>query len=317
MFKIPYIAVTVVTLLTATYAIPVKERGVVRRLFHDMVGKGFVREINDTYKYTPEEMNALCSQQLSLSSKDYGPYFQEHLPVKVAEMSGLGKYKGHDRRKLIIKSFPSDKDVAALGEIQALRLMGDLVDFGKDSEGKPIIILKKQDGSLLGELEAYKTANDEQKRKIREETLDLACSKAASEAVHKGVWHNDNHWGNILITDVESGSVKSVKLIDYGGDFNNYLVYGEGRDLEHESSFVIATWFGTGTDLTNEFNLIVREQRTSVGMSTVGDSEVSHDISSNVAQAAANFFVSHFLPVVLNCTSLHLIEALQFGRWLI
>lgn len=32
--------------------------------------------------------------------------------------------------------------------------------------------------------------------------------------------------------------MKSVKLIDYGGDFNNYLVYGEGRDLEHESSFV-------------------------------------------------------------------------------
>ncbi|KAF8824803.1 hypothetical protein HHX47_DHR7000183 [Lentinula edodes] len=237
MFKTFYIAVTVVSLLTATYAIPVKERGVVRRFFHDMVEKGFVREINDTYKYTPDEMNALCSQQLSLSSKDYGHYLQEHLPVKVAEMSGLGKYKGYDRRNLIIKSFPSDKDVSALGEIQALRLMGDLVDFGKDSEGKSIIIMKRQDGSLLEELEAYKTANDEQKRKIREETLKLACSKAASEAVHKGVWHNDNHWGNILITDVESGSVKSVKLIDYGGDFNNYLVYGEGRDLEHESSF--------------------------------------------------------------------------------
>ncbi|KAJ4501253.1 hypothetical protein C8R41DRAFT_913242 [Lentinula lateritia] len=111
MFKTFYIAVTVVSLLTATYAMPIKERRVVRTFFDDMVGKGFVRQINDTYKYTPEEMNALCSRQLSLSSKDYGHYFQEHLPVKVAEMSGLGKYKGHDRRNLIIKSFPSDKDM--------------------------------------------------------------------------------------------------------------------------------------------------------------------------------------------------------------
>ncbi|KAJ3797482.1 hypothetical protein GGU11DRAFT_756713 [Lentinula aff. detonsa] len=81
-------------------------------------------------------------------------------------------------------------------------------------------------------------ANTENKRQMVKETGNLACAKAASDAVHKGVWHNDQHLGNILVTEpeVKDGSVKSIELIDYG-EINNYLVYDDGRNPDHESKF--------------------------------------------------------------------------------
>ncbi|KAJ3786775.1 hypothetical protein GGU10DRAFT_386379 [Lentinula aff. detonsa] len=219
--KIVYVGLYLVaSLLTVTFAVPLRERRELaqRKFFDDMVEKGFIKAIDYTYKYTPEEMGAL-SKQLSLSPDDYGPYFTDRTPVKVSRMAGSGEYGGHKKANLVIKTFPVNYSAAALGEIKALELMGDL------------------EGTRLNDIKAYHDANRETyKRQMVKETGNLACAKAASDAVHKGVWHNDQHLGNILVTEVKDGSVKSIELIDYG-ETNNYLVYDEGRNPDHESKF--------------------------------------------------------------------------------
>ncbi|KAJ3988666.1 hypothetical protein F5890DRAFT_1490409 [Lentinula detonsa] len=233
--KIVYVGLYLVGLLTVTFAVPLRERRELRKFFDDMVEKGFIKEIDYTYKYTPEEMGAL-SKQLSLSPDDYGPYFTDRTPVKVSRMAGSGEYGGHKKANLVIKTFPVNYSAAALGEIKALELMGDLVDFGKNSKGDPVIIMRRKEGTRLNDIKAYHDANTENKRQMVKETGNLACAKAASDAVHKGVWHNDQHLGNILVTEVKDGSVKSIELIDYG-EINNYLVYDDGRNPDHESKF--------------------------------------------------------------------------------
>ncbi|KAJ3755707.1 hypothetical protein EV360DRAFT_85661 [Lentinula raphanica] len=203
---------------------------------NDMKKKGLLEQIDDNYRYTAEESKKL-SRTLHLSSSDYGQCLQNQNSAKVWRMAaGSGTYEGHGRTSLIIKSLPAQKHASTLGEIKALEIVGDLVDFGTDPvQGRPTIIMKRKTGLQLYETEEYKKANYQQKKKLAMDTARLGCMKGAQDAFHKGVWHNDNHMYNILVT-FEKGAVISVELIDYG-EGPNFLVYGEARSPHYMSIF--------------------------------------------------------------------------------
>ncbi|KAJ3780530.1 hypothetical protein GGU10DRAFT_337095 [Lentinula aff. detonsa] len=245
--KLFFIILLISGLLTATYAAPLgrEELQKIRAFLDEMrevtnayisLLKGLLEKIDDRYKYTQEEMEGL-SKSLPLSSNDHGLGLQNQTWGQVWRMAGPGKYKGHDKVDLIIKSLPATKPAAAvLGEVKALKLIGDLVDFGTNAQGQPTIIMKRKEGVQLYETEAYKKASGQKKGEMAKETARLGCSKSAEDAFHKGVWHNDNHMYNILVVEVRDESVKSVELVDYG-EGSNYLVHGEARNPEYISKY--------------------------------------------------------------------------------
>ncbi|KAJ3738115.1 hypothetical protein EV360DRAFT_90812 [Lentinula raphanica] len=171
------------------------------------------------YKFPPQEkVHLLKPLEEPLSeAKDYGTRFGD----MVSLMAGSGEYKGHDRANLIIKNFyksalhDTRRVAAILGEIHALKLKGDLVDFGMNVEGHPVIIMKRKEGSHLYEMEAFKNAEPEERLRMVRQTLALACGKTASEAVTYGFLHLDVHSANVL----SDSEIKHVDLIDYGRIF--------------------------------------------------------------------------------------------------
>ncbi|KAJ3993814.1 hypothetical protein F5050DRAFT_621259 [Lentinula boryana] len=235
--KLFFVILLISGLLTAAYAAPLgqEETQKIRAFLDEMQEKGFLEPINDSYQYTQAEMEGL-SRSLLLSSNDHGLCLQDQTWGQVWRMAGPGKYKGHNKVDLIIKSLPAEKPAAVLGEVKALGLIGDLVDFGTNSQGQHTIIMKRKAGVQLYEAEAYKKASTQKKSEMAKQTARLGCLKSAEGVFHKGVWHNDNHMYNILVVEIKDESVKSVELVDYG-EGQNYLVHGEARKSEYISKY--------------------------------------------------------------------------------
>ncbi|KIK52980.1 hypothetical protein GYMLUDRAFT_49646 [Collybiopsis luxurians FD-317 M1] len=127
-----------------------------------------------------------------------------------------------------------------LGEVKALKLVGELVAAGmmekprpsnswkdrvKDklkslSQHKsmvPVIVAKKKEGVYLPDTPVYERADFEGQNRIALSVKKLICSEAARMAVEKNMFHDDRILGNALVTmNSATGLPASVKLIDWG-----------------------------------------------------------------------------------------------------
>ncbi|KAJ3972628.1 hypothetical protein EV361DRAFT_124152 [Lentinula raphanica] len=227
-----------------------------KQVIDELIEENLLREVGK-YKPTPEEKHEL-SKKLSLSSEDYGASYTN--PV-VSRMDGSGEYEGRDdfkvnKKDLVIKTFNTDNDrygwrtsiAAILGEVRALRKVGDLVDFGTNWEDKSVIIMRRKDGLYLTQLGDFLSSKPEVQQKMVEKALLSTCTKAATIAFEHGVWHNDNDLENVLFhkSEEQVGSVVDhMKLVSYPtlidfGEFYNYFVEPQvvARAKEYQGIFV-------------------------------------------------------------------------------
>ncbi|KAJ3723726.1 hypothetical protein C8R42DRAFT_719636 [Lentinula raphanica] len=239
-----------------------------KQVIDELTKKNLLRKIKD-YEPTPEEKHEL-SKKLSLSSEDYGASYAN--PV-VLRMAGSGEYKGRDNLKvnkkdLVIKRFNTDDDPsewesieAILGEVQALRKVGDLVDFGMNWLNQPVIIMRRKDGVHLSQMESFLTSEPQTQQKMAGEYLSSACTKAATIAFKDGVWHNDQHDRNVVIPEFKS--VKDVELVDYG-ETNNFFVETAARDEKYIPIFekyCLSYWTPTWKSLADFAALQLKQKK--------------------------------------------------------
>ncbi|KAJ3752633.1 hypothetical protein EV360DRAFT_88560 [Lentinula raphanica] len=197
-----------------------------KQVIEELTTKNLIRKVED-YEPTPEEKHEL-SKKLSLSSEDYGAAYTKSVVWRMDD--------------LVIKTFYTDDNPfewetsieAILGEVQALRKVGDLVDFGMNWKDESVIIMRRKDGLYLSQMKDFLSSKPELRQEMVEKALLSTCTEAATIAFKNGVWHNDNHLKNVLFHKSEEhvGLVDYMELVSYPtlidyGEMGNYFVAPE------------------------------------------------------------------------------------------
>ncbi|KAF5386292.1 hypothetical protein D9757_008607 [Collybiopsis confluens] len=79
----------------------------------------------------------------------------------------------------------------ALGEVKALKMKGQLVAAGELEDGAmgsrpmPVIVMIKQPGHMLYEVNEYNTASPGEQLEMRKQAIKLMCQEVAEDAVTK------------------------------------------------------------------------------------------------------------------------------------
>lgn len=148
------------------------------------------------------------------------------------------EHKGED---LVVKFLTPAvaKSNAGWSEVVALTAVGDYVASGQLSKPNsqklvPVIVMKKQPGSSLTKLDVYKNAPQDEKRNMEKEVVKLTCNEVAKIAATKHLYHDDNHWDNIMVALTPDSKIKSVNLIDYGGNLCYIVKEGTSEEVLRE-----------------------------------------------------------------------------------
>jgi len=86
-------------------------------------------------------------------------------------------------------------------------------------ELKPVIVMLKMAGKPLTSMPEYiSRKNQETRRKMMGDTLNLMCNRVGELALRHGFVHRDNIIGNVLVIS-EGNEVVDVNIIDWGGKY--------------------------------------------------------------------------------------------------